>query len=278
MGARIYASEDFLGFDVRKGRRPYQMVPVGSTRLVDVETGHDDCVLRTRDDRIVSIAALERIELWGREHYKYPLCGVAEGRTQVVMEDHRGHVQAELTVSVKERLEIEYSVFLLADSRRQTARLAPSTQVMMGGIGKLLLQQANVLLRPRTFPMLVKVNRDLGAPLAVTAECMRAILTAMPIEEAIAKNTLQIFCTWKLQPTKRGVEVLGFNWEGSPYVFLADGSNVYVLAHEILHALNVVEHNKVRRSLMYESSTQRPEDNSARMFWFEIDTANPSGT
>ncbi|GLC25529.1 matrixin family metalloprotease [Roseisolibacter agri] len=272
MAAVFFTPMAFHGFDGHDSKSgPYQMVPVKEARLVGIRTPHQDCFVRSLHDQIVSVACQERISLWGDEHYQFPLVGHSVGRTQVVVESRRGHALAHLTVSVKERRVRTYSILLLQDRQHSTVRSIPDAQRMMGAVGKLYLQQANVQLAPKFAPRTLTVSDDLGIPLDVTKERRDRILHFLPTDELLLiANNVRVIFSWRLAGRQ-----LGVTNEPTALVFLADGSSVYVLAHEVGHALGL-SHNDVPDSLMSAEETENPT--SPQLFWHEIDKVNPSGT
>jgi hypothetical protein len=167
-----------FGFDPAdpvRGRAPWQMVPLGGSKLVRV--------LNASDVRRVTLnnPTVARALFLGSA---VQIFGLARGTTLLKLRDAAGRVLARLDVSVKRKRTVRTSFFFVHDNAgNQTVRTAAEVDAIIAGVNDIWLAQANVEMVKKQVKDPLDFDRDFGTEVRFTAHLPRTGPNAVPISE-----------------------------------------------------------------------------------------------
>lgn len=275
----------------------YQMVPQGGQRDLIMLTDRSPCVLSIQDSNKCLMKDFTFLDGGGRvpdtpepgrsvrevrlppnATVRFSVMGNSIGFTGLkFVEDSEFQISSSVTISVKPRKTVRFSLVFLADLIHKNVRGQIEPRFLMDVVKKIYLEQSNVDLQETGHLRDVTVLRDLGDPILASSDKVLDSIENATGDETFGTVDFIVYCCWNIERERgkndtRGLKV---NRNNKSYAFIevarsGFAEQAHILAHEIGHVLGL-GHTK-ENGLMFPNTNGKAN----RLFGGDIEVLNPA--
>ncbi len=174
------AFDGFVAADPLRRAPPWQMVPIGGSKIVSVINASQVASVTSRNVNVARVLFLgTAVQIFGISH----------GTTLIKLRDANGRVLARLDVSVKRRKTVRTSFFFVEDnSGNKTSRPRSDVDAALDGMNDVWLSQANVEFVEKTVKFPLSFKRNFGTEVRFTSHLPGVAIAQHEWDIVVAKR------------------------------------------------------------------------------------------